>query len=360
MIKVALIARSTLFTIKGGDTTQVVNTAAELKKTGVDATVFKANEKINYNEFDLLHLFNIVRPADHLYHIRKSHKPYAVSTIYLDYSAFDHNGRPKFYSLLFKTAGKQGAEYLKNLFRFVKNQDKLVSPEYLLGHLRAIRKVVQQSNLLLPNSRSEYERLKNDTGIKTEYEIIPNGIDLEIFGKLPKIQRHDKVLCVAQVYGMKNQHRLIEACSQLNLSLDIIGKTPPNHVKYMDYCKSIASKKINFYDFMPQKDLLAFYASSKVHALPSWFETTGLSSLEAGAMGCNLVVGTGGDTKEYFKSEVEYCYAGDLKSIVTAIDKAMNRPLNNKLRDLILSEYTWQKAAEKTKKAYERVLDEKR
>jgi glycosyltransferase involved in cell wall biosynthesis len=242
----------------------------------------------------------------------------------------------------------------------MKKQDKLVSSEYLFGHLRSIKKVIENAHMLLPNSNSEYERLKRDTGTETKYEVIPNGIDLKIFGKLPKVERQDKVLCVAQVYGMKNQHKLIEACNQLDLPLDIIGKTPPNHVKYLDHCKVIAGNKTKFYDFMPQEELLSFYAGSKVHALPSWFETTGLSSLEAGVMGCNLVVGAGGDTKEYFSDYADYCTADDLNSIIIAVENAMKRSQNIGLRDLILSEYTWRKAAEKTKKAYENVLDEKR
>lgn len=359
MIKAALIARSTLFKVKGGDTTQVVNTAAELKRTGVHASIFRANEYINYHDFDLLHFFNIVRPADHLYHIRKAGKPFVVSTIYLDYSDFDRYGRKPIYSLLFKAAGKQGAEYLKNLFRFFKIQDKLVSSEYLLGHLRAIKKVIQTADMLLPNSHSEYQRLKNDTGIDKPYEVIPNGIDMKIFGQVPKVKRKDSVLCVAQVYGMKNQHRLIEACNQLGFPLDIIGKTPPNHKGYLEFCKSIAEKNIHFHDFMSQNNLLKFYAGSKVHALPSWFETTGLSSLEAGAMGCNLVVGKGGDTREYFGDYAAYCNAGDINSIKQAVEEAMNSRNNEDLKNLIHAEYTWQKAAEKTKKAYEKVLDEK-
>jgi glycosyltransferase involved in cell wall biosynthesis len=358
-MKIALIARSTLFSVKGGDTTQVLMTARELKKIGVETKVHLASEKINYTDFDLLHFFNIVRPADHLRHIQQSQKPYLVSTIYLNYSAFDRYGRPGLAKYIFTVAGKEGSEYLKNIFRFLKKQDSLVSPEYLLGHLRAIKKVMGGAAMLLPNSESEMQRFKKDTGFNGKYFVVPNGIDQEIFSQLPQNNlREEKVICVGQIYGMKNQHLLIETCNKLKLKLDIIGKAPPNHTAYFDFCKKISGPKVRFIDFIPQHELVKFYAESKVHALPSWFETTGLSSLEAGAMGCNLVVGSGGDTREYFKNQAYFCDANNPESIQLAIEKAMIQQNNNILRERILSEFTWQKAAIKTKIAYEKVLNE--
>jgi glycosyltransferase involved in cell wall biosynthesis len=91
--------------------------------------------------------------------------------------------------------------------------------------------------------------------------------------------------------------------------------------------------------------------------LPSWFETTGLASLEAGAMGCNLVVGKGGDTREYFKDLAWYCDAADQHTVEMALEHALNQENSPALRELILAEYTWQKAAEKTKEAYQKALD---
>jgi len=63
-MKVALIVRSTLFTTKGGDTVQVVQTAGHLRRYGVRADIRLANEPIDYNSYHLLHFFNLTRPAD--------------------------------------------------------------------------------------------------------------------------------------------------------------------------------------------------------------------------------------------------------------------------------------------------------
>lgn len=356
-MRVALIGRSSMHTVKGGDTLQILNTAAELNKMEIEAKVFLASEEVPYEEFDLLHFFNIIRPADHLKHIRKSNKPYLLSTIYLDYTHYDRHGRSKVFNTLFSILGENGAEYLKNNYRYLMGQDKLVSKSYLLGHRRAIKKVLRGASLLLPNSESEYKRLAKATGQSWPYHVVPNGIDTEIFGNIPVgSEREKKVICVAQIYGMKNQHMLIRACERLGYPLEIIGKPPPNHTGYYDYCKSIAGDQVTFIDFMPQEELIRHYATSEVHALPSWFETTGLSSLEAGSLGCKLVVGNGGDTHDYFDDYALYCNADDLDSITTALRSAMETGIDNRFREVIMEKYTWQKATEETLNAYKQVL----
>lgn len=346
-----------MHSVVGGDTIQVLKTAEELNKLGVSTEVFKASDTINYDRFDLLHFFNLIRPSDHLYHIRKSKKPFVISTIYLDYSGFDKFGRGKTHRLFFGLMNMSMSEYMKNMFRFYKNQDKMISSEYLLGHRRAIKKILSKAACILPNSVSEENRIRADFNFKGESVVIPNGIDLKLFQSIPKdISREQKVICVAQVFGMKNQHTLINACNKLNVPLDIIGNPPPNHLEYYNYCKSIAGSNVKFYGFMVQADLIRHYASAKVHALPSWFETTGLSSLEAGAMGCNIVVSPKGDTEEYFKDNAWFCMPDDQQSINTAIEKALNSPTNISFREKILEDYTWKRAAESTLSAYESVV----
>jgi hypothetical protein len=71
----------------------MVKTAEALNRMGVKADIYLSSDRIAYEEYDLLHFFNLLRPADHLNHIRKSRKPYVVSTIYLEYAEFDRHGR---------------------------------------------------------------------------------------------------------------------------------------------------------------------------------------------------------------------------------------------------------------------------
>lgn len=357
-MRVAFISRSTLYKVRGGDTIQIDQTAHYLRKLGVDVDVFVASAKIPYQRYDLLHFFNIIRPADHLAHISKTDRPYVVSPIYLDYSAFDRYGRMGLSKYFFWIAGKGHAEYFKNLIRFYKRQDQLLSREYLLGHKRAMKKVLANAKVILPNSASENERLRKDLKLSPDFLVIPNGIDPELFSHIPDVSRdQEKVLCVAQIYGMKNQHRLIEACKSLNLNLSVIGKAPPNHKEYFRHCRQIANNKVEFHDFIPQEELLKHYAGAGIHALPSWFETTGLSSLEAGAMGCKLLVGKGGDTNDYFGGYASFCEADSVESITEALKDCLNMKPEQGLRKHILDNFTWDITARETFKAYQQVLN---
>src|SRR5688572_28194904 len=101
-MKVLFISRATLFKDRGGDTVQLKNTEAYLRKLGVEIDVSLSKKKMDYSQYDLLHFFNIGRPADILYHIEKSEKPFVVSTIYVDYSEFEKKQRTGIIGSVFK------------------------------------------------------------------------------------------------------------------------------------------------------------------------------------------------------------------------------------------------------------------
>src|SRR5438552_1292255 len=102
MIRVAFISRATLYSTPGGDTKQLDQTAHYLRTLGVAVDVYLSSDTIDYSKYDLLHFFNIIRPADIIAHIVKSGKPAVVSTIFLDYGAFEKKARGGVMSILNK------------------------------------------------------------------------------------------------------------------------------------------------------------------------------------------------------------------------------------------------------------------
>jgi glycosyltransferase involved in cell wall biosynthesis len=105
--------------------------------------------------------------------------------------------------------------------------------------------------------------------------------------------------------------------------------------------------------------LLMYYQKAKVHVLPSWFETTGLSSLEAAAAGCTIVISDRGDAGEYFGDQAFYCNPASPASIYETISKAAAAPLSVALRQRVAEQYTWAQATAATLRAYtELITDE--
>lgn len=357
-MKVVFISRATLYSNPGGDTIQITSTAQHLNQLGITADIRLTNENIDYNQYDLLHFFNIIRPADILQHIERSGKPYVVSTIFVDYYEFEKKNSGPLRKLLATFFSPDGIEYLKVLARAAFNKEKLVSPFYIWhGQKSSIKKIISGASMLLPNSNNEYIRLLNRYTIQQKFKIVPNGINTNLFKKTGEASRDNNlVLCVARIEPLKNQLLLIRALNNSAYKLLIIGKASVNQKKYYEKCREEAAGNVSFIDHVSQQQLTEYYAKAKVHVLPSWFETTGLSSLEAAACGCNIVITDKGDQHEYFRDYAYYCDPGSHQSIAEAIRKAANDPVNHQLSQLVSENYTWQKAAEQTAEAYREIL----
>src|SRR5450432_613257 len=330
MIKVAMVVRSTLYTVPGGDTIQAMQTARSLRMQGVNADIKLTNETIDYNNYHLLHFFNITRPADILYHIRKAKIPFVISTILINYSEYDKYHRKGLAGMLFRYLPGDTIEYLKVISRWILGKDKMMSLSYAWkGQKKSIHEIITKATLILPNSSSEFIRLKQIYGCQTNHIVIPNAVD----------------------------GNLIRAINNTSFQLLIIGAPAPNQPAYYQMCREEALGNIRFIEHIPQEELVAYYQKAKVHVLPSWFETTGLSSLEAAAMGCNIVITDKGDTKEYFGSHAVYCSPSSPESIYAAIEKASSLPPDEILQNKISNFYTWKLAGQQTAEGYKKIIN---
>ena len=137
-----------------------------------------------------------------------------------------------------------------------------------------------------------------------------------------------------------------------------MGKPSENQMGYFREMNKIMESEPNFthIEQIENEKLYSLYKVCRVSALPSWLDTPGLVSLEAGAMGCNLVVSTRGSTKEYFNDFAEYCEPDDLNSIRSAVERAYDKERNNELQQHVLENYTWEIAGQKTYEAYCRLI----
>jgi glycosyltransferase involved in cell wall biosynthesis len=249
-------------------------------------------------------------------------------------------------------------EYIKTIARWILKKDHLQTTSYLWkGQNKSIKEILQKATLLLPNSEAEYQKIEELYGVKKKYSVVHNGIDRSLFSHLKGIKRDDKlILSAARIEGRKNQLNLIKALNNSDYTVLLTGLPAPNQKKYYDECKRIASKNIIFCGRVPVNVLLDYYRKAKVHVLPSWHETCGLSSLEAAAMGCNIVITEKGFTREYFGDDAFYCDPGDPESIFNAVENAAQSDCHTVLQQKILDHYTWQQAAACTLIAYQTTL----
>jgi glycosyltransferase involved in cell wall biosynthesis len=209
------------------------------------------------------------------------------------------------------------------------------------------------ADLLLPNSRGEAEAMRNDLAVITPVRIVPNAVDAAAFspGNEDYFGRQC-VLAVGRLEPHKNQLGLIEALAATEWPLVIAGFAHPDHPRYLGKCRAAAGPSVRFVGSPSDAGLAELYRTARVHILASWFETTGLVSLEAALSGCNVVTTSRGHASEYFGALARYCDPADPSSIRGAVEEAWASPPRPELRQRVLDRYTWTHTARATAEAY--------
>ena len=366
-MRILFQSRKTLFTVPGGDTTQILKTKEYLERLGVKVDISLDLEPC-LESYDIVHVFNLMRPQE-LYlqvkNAKKQGKKIALSTIYGPYIEFEKKARGGFLQFVNKFLSINQIEYLKVIARAILNLElNRGTFVYLInGHKRLQRKIISMIDVFLPNSHSEMQRVARDFSLSNyNYIAVPNAVDINNFDydkvtidkQLEKYR--DCILCVSRIEGRKNQLNVIKACHNLPYPLVFIGKASKKKKKYLDICKHEASSNTFFLGQIDHDQLPQFYKLAKVHILASWMETPGLSPLEAAVMHTNIVATKKGDTEDYFKDYAFYCEPDDINSIRKAVMDAYSTPFNEDFRNLIVSHYKWENTAEETLKGYKSIV----
>lgn len=360
-MRVLFVNRSSFLSFKGGDTTQLLMTAQELRKLDVDVTIYEPGSSIDDTQFDLIHFFNITRPATILAILKKSKLPFVVSTIYADYTFYKFINPWNKMGLLMRTFGSDGVEYFKSVAKHILGKEQLdYLPFFWKGQRKCVQTILAKASYLLPNSESEYQRLKARYSNAKKYAVIPNGVDTTKFTSKTSVERQSgQLICAAMIEPRKNQLNLIRAIKDSHYSLFIVGEHAPNHRAYYEQCVAEAGPNVKFVGRLEYDDLVQYYLQSEIHVMPSWFETTGLSSLEAAFLGCKVIVSPMGDTIDYFEDMVGYCAPDDISAIRKAIDSAHDNMLDERLKEKVIHTYNWTNTALRTAEVYAEITKKK-
>jgi glycosyltransferase involved in cell wall biosynthesis len=357
-MKVLMQTRPDIYKRGGGDFIQMSKTKEFLEKLNVEIDI-STDSKAKLKYYDVVHIFNTPF-FDHSYacliNAKNQGKPIAFSTIYWNQEELALECYKGKFQLLKNFLGKRLGKQIVRL----KNE--------LSKNGQLFKKILHESDVLLPNSEVEKKFLIKDFYLDADkkFVIVPNAVDSKLFIKLNPLEfvkRYkvkDFILCVGRIECRKNQHNLIEALNGTKVPLVLVGSTEFDK-DYYQLCLEKAKQRDNviFINDLPHDQLPSVYAAAKVHALPSWYDTPGLSNLEAILANCNIVTTDRGPMYEYFQDMVWLCAPGDLDSIKRAVFKAYEAPFNQKLKDFIIENFTWQKTAQKTLDAYRLIFKNK-
>ena len=110
-------SRKTLFSVPGGDTTQILKTAEYLEKLGIRVDISTELEP-NVKNYDIVHIFNLMRGQEtylQVLNAKKQGKPVVLPTIYGLYTEYEKKASGGIRQLIANLLSPYQIEYFKIL-----------------------------------------------------------------------------------------------------------------------------------------------------------------------------------------------------------------------------------------------------
>ena len=366
--RIVLSARRDLFAVPGGDTLQIAETAAALRRRGMDTDVQLG--RLSTRSGDVVHLFNITRVHDTLSRSREarlSGTPTVVMPIHHALrwvDAYEREVRSGIPGALSRSTGRDLRELLKagSHAACSPNQVSDVLAMARIGYSAAQREVLNSASMVICNSRQELQVLRAETAYSGPAAVSYLGLSSAFWeamhnpGPRPSdIPDEPFVLSVGRIEPRKNQLATVAAARQLGLGLVLIGAvsrlSPGYSREVMREARGL--KFLKYVPWVSQGDLVHWYGSATVHVLASWFETVGLVTLEAAACGCPTVSTSRSYVGEYLgESCVMFDPAGPAR-LADVIGGIAVLPRLGAVAARQAKSFTWDAAAEALLQAYD-------
>lgn len=373
MTRVLMLGRRRILSHPGGDTVQMRKTAQALRPLGFEAEITDSLAP-DFKRIDLVHCFGMMDPVEPILlraaQAREAGLPVALSTVYwpwpglkmqyyrrpasfLAAALLHHAGQAFNRSALYPAAGLAWALLRRRPWPYAVIRFRHGVMRWLHSQDSMRQRLLSMCQVILPNSYAELGVLKGKFENLPPHVIVPNAVDDLFVHAKPdwferQFGRRDFVLCVGAINFRKNQLGLIRALGAGGKDLVLIGQ---GCGRYAELCRREAPRAL-FIPRLEGEQLASAYAAARVHALPSWYDTPGLASLEAFVSGCPVVVTEFGSTREYFGPLAAYCSPTDHASIRAALEKASAKRPSFALRREFQARFSWQEAAKATAAAY--------
>lgn len=346
-MKVLFNVYPSAFQTPGGGEVQLMKTREYLLKLGVDVQLFN-QWKDALDECDIFHTFGSVKDSLLIQQVAKhSGARTALSTIcwYDLRSAYHTYTDPKGRAL-----------------SLARHFAKLFVP--LTPSMR--KSLMHVSDILFPNSQMEAEQLVRYFHVpKEKIFVVPNGVDDRFTQADPsafvkEYGLENFILYVGRIEPRKNQLGFVRAMRGTSQTIVFLGGVLPDYEAYYARCKQEASPNMYFLDAVGHDSplLASAYAACNTFVLSSWFETPGLSAMEAALAGAKVVITEGGSTREYFKDMVHYVRPNDARDIRKTTLAAFAAAKDQRLKSFVRDNYSWNRVAEKTLEGYRRLMEQ--
>jgi glycosyltransferase involved in cell wall biosynthesis len=338
IVRVLIACPDFLLTREGGLRTQVLRTIEELQAQGCGVTLFNSWDVYRRSDFDLAHCFSM------------------DSQVYFKAKAIAAYGMPiVFSSVMWRVGSLRVIRLAVELLRRF--------PKRLFNDVVCCREMSGWAQRILPNTAAEAEWLHRAIGVdQSKCGVVPNGVDDLIEDESAALPddwpQGDFVLCVAAIIRRKNLTLLARTAIECGYPVVLVG--PHAEASVVAELRAIQRSHPGMLHLpgpLAQTDprLAAAYRRCRVFCLPSNYETPGIAALEAALKGARIVITEVGGTREYFGDDAVYLKPQSERSLRNALTTGwqLGRPRDgDRIRQRLLSEFSWQAVADKTLQQY--------
>ncbi len=158
--------------------------------------------------------------------------------------------------------------------------------------------------------------------------VVPMGVDPILYSSNGKVEPQKSVFMAGKICGYKGQLAVLEACRYLDIPVRFAGfNEDPVHDPYIDEFIAAVAKypKAEWLGFLQGEDLWNEYRRAQVHVNASQFEPFGQVTLDALALGCNIVHSKNSWSADMFGRVGSLCEPDNVDSIAAAIETEMKR-----------------------------------
>jgi glycosyltransferase involved in cell wall biosynthesis len=128
---------------------------------------------------------------------------------------------------------------------------------------------------------------KRFPALQERIAVIPNYVDTELFAPEPGRDLHSEAIFVGRVAAQKNVSSLLEAVSNLDARVTIIGEGEEREKLMQRY--GTLNGRVRWVNFMPHQEIPRYLHGSRLFILPSFYEGHPKALIEAMACGMPVI-----------------------------------------------------------------------
>lgn len=365
-MKLYYVSRGDLFTTPGGDSIQIKKLQSGMQSRGVSTSII--SRKDLDNNVDAMHIFNLTRLSDAYaaaMFCQSNQIPYIVTPIWHSLDDMANFYFPRTPKPLRRLAI---SSYLmaKELYYEWKSGDLKTPLKIILngGYIQACNTIIAHSLQIQANSEGELQTIERELNINIpshRKKVVRLGVEPPTNTPPASCKTNDIVLA-GRIEPRKNTNNTIRSflrskAATEGATLYVAGAINDKHSSYTKtFFRLIAESgsSVKYLGKITQEELFAFYKSGATCLLASYFETVGLTALEALCVGGKAVVTSCTYPDYYFDDFVTYCDPYNPDDISKAIDNESRKdPRYPKERAKSLS---WNSSCQATIDAYAELL----